>query len=282
MKSRITGGPTTPLFTAKVLGQHQVTYHRCTETGFIQTDDPYWLDEAYGDAITQLDIGLLGRNLAKVDLARSILPLAVPDGDQFLDYGGGYGIFTRLMRDKGFAFLHHDPHCECLFAKGFEVEDLSGSAKAAFDCVTAWEVFEHVVDPMPVFSQLANRANSILFSTVLVPDPCPNRPSDWWYFTPETGQHVSFYTRASLEHVASKLGLHLHSDNEANHLLTHERLPSNPFKDHSITHRLFGICNRMRQRFFRQKTEPKSLSGKDYQSILASLQQDEDRRKPNE
>ncbi len=40
--------------------------------------------------------------------------------DPFLDYAGGYGVFTRLMRDIGFDFYWHDPYTQNLFANGFE------------------------------------------------------------------------------------------------------------------------------------------------------------------
>ena len=67
MKSKITGGSTTLLFTAKVLNQYDVKYYRCNDTGFIQTENPYWLPEAYSDAITKLDIGLPYRNIQLTD-----------------------------------------------------------------------------------------------------------------------------------------------------------------------------------------------------------------------
>ncbi len=58
MISKITAGQTKLLFTAKVLGKYDVQYYQCVITGFIQTEEPYWLEEAYSSAITKLDIGL--------------------------------------------------------------------------------------------------------------------------------------------------------------------------------------------------------------------------------
>lgn len=106
MQSKITGGPTTYLFTGRIMNKYDVKYYRCNQTGFIQTEEPYWLNEAYSDAITKLDIGLPVRN---VDLSVKVSKLLVKyfdhAGKKFLDYAGGYGLFTRLMRDKGFDFL---------------------------------------------------------------------------------------------------------------------------------------------------------------------------------
>jgi 2-polyprenyl-3-methyl-5-hydroxy-6-metoxy-1,4-benzoquinol methylase len=28
--------------------------------------------------------------------------------ENFLDFGGGYGVFTRWMRDEGYDFFHYD------------------------------------------------------------------------------------------------------------------------------------------------------------------------------
>ncbi|WP_182869708.1 class I SAM-dependent methyltransferase [Rhodopirellula sp. JC639] len=247
VKSRLTGGPCSRLFTAKILGRYDVVYHRCDQTGFIQTEQPYWLDEAYRQVIADLDIGLLQRNADKVDLACDLLPQICPDGQRLLDYAGGYGVFTRLMRDRGFPFCHTDAYCECLFAKGFEV-DLANidrqeiERQQSFDCVTAWEVFEHLEDPLGTFDQLLGLGKSLLFSTVLVPDPPPKSADQWWYFLPETGQHISFYTQPALQYVADRFGVSLYSDSAANHLMTHEPLGRNPFRGPG---RIRRILNRL-------------------------------------
>src|SRR5688572_19335172 len=89
---------------AKVLGKYQVAYYQCSRCGFVQTQDPYWLEEAYSNAIGYNDIGLVGRNLDQLELARTVIALFFSRREQYLDYGGGYGLFVRLMRDKGYDF----------------------------------------------------------------------------------------------------------------------------------------------------------------------------------
>ena len=37
--------------TAKVLQKYNVDYFQCSNCGFVQTEEPYWLDEAYSEAI---------------------------------------------------------------------------------------------------------------------------------------------------------------------------------------------------------------------------------------
>lgn len=226
--SRITGGKTTPLFTTKVLGQYSVTYYQCDETGFIQTEQPYWLDEAYSDAITAIDLGLVERNLLKADLTDSVLQRSLQEASKFLDYGGGYGMFTRLMRDKGFDFLNYDIHCENLFSTNFHVPSLADYGDR-FDLVTAWEVFEHVVDPRQTIEEIVSKSDAVLFSTELAPNISFQSSDDWWYFAPETGQHISFHTDRSLRYLADELGLYFYSDGVTNHMLSRFKLATKPF-----------------------------------------------------
>ena len=41
--------------------------------------------------------------------------------------------------------------------------------------------------------------DNVLFSTLLIPDKKISQSNDWWYFVPETGQHVAFYSVKSLK-----------------------------------------------------------------------------------
>ena len=168
--SRLTGGKTEHLFNANVLGKYVVGYHRCIETGFIQTDFPHWLEEAYSSPITAIDLGLMSRNLHKSELTASVIDRVIPNSTRYLDFGGGYGIFTRLMRDRGYAFQHYDEYCENLFAKSFQVETWSQAQANDIELLTAWEVFEHLPDPLSLVQRLLEVSDILLFSTEVVPD----------------------------------------------------------------------------------------------------------------
>ena len=111
--------------------------------------------------------------------------------DPFLDYAGGYGVFTRLMRDIGFDFYWHDPYTQNLFANGFE-DDLKSNSK--FELLTAFEVFEHLVNPKEELEKMLRFSDTIVFSTELMPQEIPD-PEEWWYYGFNHGQHISFYTR---------------------------------------------------------------------------------------
>ena len=64
--------------TSVVLGRYPVEYFVCPNCGFIQTEEPYWLDEAYSDAIVDSDIGLMGRNIALSKMVAAILSVCLP------------------------------------------------------------------------------------------------------------------------------------------------------------------------------------------------------------
>ena len=89
-----------PFETGTILQKYTIQYFHCPHCGFVRTEEPYWLDEAYSDAICDADIGLLSRNVFLFPRIEAVINICLPQSETFLDYGGGYGIFSRLMRDK--------------------------------------------------------------------------------------------------------------------------------------------------------------------------------------
>ena len=73
---------------------------------------------------------------------------------------------------------------------------LAGSVR--YELVTAFEVFEHLAEPAKTVAQLLSISDSILFSTEPLPIPAPPI-ADWWYYGPEHGQHIAFFTRVALQ-----------------------------------------------------------------------------------
>lgn len=227
---------------AQLLARHTVQYFRCQDCGFIQTEEPYWLEEAYSQKITDSDIGLVDRNLRLAMVSRALISIFFNAGAKFLDYGGGYGLFVRLMRDAGYDFYLWDKYASInLFAKGFEAEL---SDHSAYELVTAFEVFEHLVAPLEDIETMLACSRNIFFSTVLVPPEAP-KLGDWWYYGLEHGQHVSFYSRDSLVYLAKRFNLNFISNGGSLHFLTERKISPLLFK--LI---LWGKVHRLFERLF--------------------------------
>jgi len=239
---------------AKILNKYLVCYFRCEGCGFIQTENPYWLDEAYSEAITKSDIGLIGRNLQMVSLTRKLILTCLDPKGKFIDYGGGYGIFTRLMRDQGLDFYRHDPICKNLFANGFDA-----SPNINYTLLTAWEVFEHLENPLADIEEMLSYSHNLFFSTRLLPSSPPPL-HDWWYYGLEHGQHISFYSNRTLQTIAEKFNLKLRYSNGWMHLISDSDINS------TLLRLVFSSRLSLVRRLF-AKPQPASLLEQDYQKI---------------
>lgn len=199
---RICNSKASLAFNSKVLNKYDVKYFKCSKCGYLFTENPYWLDEAYKNPINISDTGIMMRNIYFSKIVSVILYFCYDKSAKYLDYAGGYGIFTRLMRDIGFDFYWHDDFTRNLLARGFE------KSESRYKLLTAFEVFEHFVNPIDEVNKMIELSDSILFSTVITPDEIPSK--DWWYYGFEHGQHISFYTETTLKTIAEKFGMNFY------------------------------------------------------------------------
>lgn len=213
MKCKICGNTASLFGKAKILCKYPAEFYQCAKCGFMQTESPYWLEEAYSNAITKSDVGLVNRNFNFSNMTKNLILTCLDPMQKFLDYGGGYGLFVRLMRDQGFDFYRHDPLCENLFARGFDAHD-----GIQYELLTAWEVFEHLVDPLAEIEKMLQFSDAIFYSTLLLPThPLPL--DDWWYYGLEHGQHISFYSRDTIKYISQKFDLNIYYSSENIHFV---------------------------------------------------------------
>lgn len=257
------------LFKAKILNKYIVSYFKCNQCGFIQTEEPYWLNEAYNNAISAIDVGIVQRNLRLSKLIGPILKKHFNYRARFIDYGGGYGLFVRLMRDYGFDFYRQDVCCRNIFAPIFDIKYLEKHND--FELVTAFEVFEHLVRPIGEISKMFEYSDSILFSTELQPMQNINNISDWQYFWPEAGQHISFYTKKSLEIISDTFNCYLYSNYKNLHLMTPRKLSSNPFHTKIIFKIVKRIIESIRNYFDRKGLD--SLIQNDIKTVSRKIEE---------
>ena len=208
------------VFESVVLNRHMARYDHCGACGFLRARDPHWLHEAYAASIAVTDTGLLMRNQFIARQLSAVCPLFSADGP-YLDFAGGYGVLVRLMRDAGLDFWWSDKFSPNLLAPGFEYRADLGPCRA----VTAFEVLEHVENPRAFVTEAlaAGGSNTLIFTTQLY-EGAPPSPGDWWYYSFETGQHIAFFRRDTLEKLALVCGLHFHTCRGL-HFLSQRPLP---------------------------------------------------------
>ena len=209
-----------PVFSEILLRKWKVTYYYCQACGILKTEEPYWLDEAYQEAISDTDTGLVARNIHHSNNLEVILACLSLENGKFLDVAGGYGLLARLMRDKGFDCYTTDKYCQNVFAKTFEPgNDFKADALFAFD------VLEHLEDPLQFLSAVFNwyRCKTIIFSTLTFEDTIPSK--DWWYYSFDSGQHITFYQPRTLSLLAEHFACEYYRISPNLHIITDLEIP---------------------------------------------------------
>jgi hypothetical protein len=85
------------------------------------------------------------------------------------------------------------------------------SENQKYEVLTAFEVFEHLNNPLEEIDKMLKYSDSILFSTELFPSTAP-KPGHWWYYGLDHGQHIAIYSKKSLEMLAAKRALNLYTN----------------------------------------------------------------------
>lgn len=243
------------IFSATLISKYQVKYYYCKGCGLLQTEKPYWLSEAYSRAIASTDTGLVQRNISLCRKLTSLIYFILGErGDgHYLDLAGGYGLFTRLMRDNGFDFYWTDKYCDNILAVEFDGKD----NLVPYVAITAIEVLEHVINPIE-FIQTSlglSHADTFIFTTMLYADS-PPLPGHWWYYSLETGQHISFYQERTLQMMADILGMDFSS---AGNLHVFSKKPINKYKFKLCT----GFMSYVHEFWIRMHLKSKVMSDHD-------------------
>lgn len=135
-----------------------------------------------------------------------------------LDYGGGNGMMSELLQAEGWNSKSYDP---------FNDPDMQISSLGKFNCITAFEVFEHVPDVsvlMQNLNTLLEDKGGILFSTLLSDGELDDGTLGWWYAAPRNG-HISLFSAQSLKWLGQRYGLQLRSLTNGTHLFYRDVLP---------------------------------------------------------
>lgn len=204
-----------------ILNKHNVPLYFCDSCKFAFLSKPFWLDEAYTNVISDLDVGLVYRNIFYSNKISNLLYFVFGNPKyKILDDAGGYGLFVRLMRDLGFDYFWNDIYCENIFAKNFEK-----NTESKYLIVTALEVMEHTEYPIEYISKVFDNYSSdtLIFTTETFKSKIPD--TNWWYYNFEGGQHISFFSKRTFKIIANKLHLKYYNSGTI-HILTKKSLNS--------------------------------------------------------
>jgi 2-polyprenyl-3-methyl-5-hydroxy-6-metoxy-1,4-benzoquinol methylase len=190
--------------TKRLLTRYDVSYFLCSQCGSLETEQPYWLDVAYDVSGVGDDVGAAQRTIDLVLKTSALLDrLQVPANAECIDFGGGLGLFTRLMRDRGVNFLSYDRYAQPFFSDRYSLKSLAGRSPAV---VTAFEVLEHFPNPVDDLGQLFESRPALVIATT---ELFTGQDLSWPYLADGTGQHVFFYSPKALTQVAKRFGYFL-------------------------------------------------------------------------
>lgn len=182
----------------------------------MQTEEPYWLNEAYVSSMNLSDTGVMLRSERLSKITTTLIFLLSKIKGTFIDYAGGLGLFTRTMRDIGFDYYWTDPYTENVVARGFE-----GDIEKKYNILTTFESFEHFNDPLLEADKMFKMSDIIVLTTDLIPDD-NDELKEWWYIAAEHGQHIAFYSKKTFKVIAEKFNAHYYNAGNV-HILCKEK-----------------------------------------------------------
>lgn len=213
---QICGVESVELVSYPVLDDHDATLRRCVGCGFMFVENPTWLDGTFSHELNDMDLGAVDRCQVVLDFVEVLARTERVRSGRMQDWGGGYGLMTRMARDRGLDCVNFDPYVRPLFAGPAQV-----TSPVNADITVASEVFLHLRSPLEVLRGLLELSPVVVVTAVVPPRDVT---VDWWYLMPSSGQHVAFFPTDTLVRMAELSGAHLVSDGRFFHVYSRQRL----------------------------------------------------------
>lgn len=194
-----------------------VYYFLCEQCGFVFAPEfSSWTPADFGKYIYNAQYAEIDPDFKTVRPeinAQGLLKLFPQmQGVTHLDYGGGAGYLSELLRGAGWDSRTYDPYAG---------EHRTLPPGARFQLITSFEVFEHVPDPVRLLEDLGKMLDDdgVLFFSTELSDGRVQRHKriDWWYIAPRNG-HISIYSQESLRRLAERFGYRCYTILDSLHL----------------------------------------------------------------
>ena len=139
----------------------------------------------------------------------------IPDGGKWLDVGCANGVFVReahLAGAEASGVELSQVAVEQAQAMGLDVrcgslEDIEEGP--TYDCITAFDVLEHVLDPRAFMASISARLKPGGYAALTLPDRssifAKLMGSRWWFYIPE--EHLHYFTPKTALALGQKVGL---------------------------------------------------------------------------
>ena len=194
-----------------------IFYSQCTSCKFTfapefaKWSEQDFLEKIYNDKYIEIDPDYLEvRPQASSQFLKQTFAEQKPH-IRHLDYGGGNGKLSQLLREDGWNSETYDP---------FPSSDICLTDLGKFNLITAFEVFEHVPDVTVLMQNLTKvmAADCLVLFSTLVSDGNINANTriNWWYASPRNG-HISLYSKQSLMLLGAKYQLSFGSFSDGFH-----------------------------------------------------------------
>ncbi len=185
-------------------------YHRCSVCDYISLDDKFYLDKSlekkhYDNHHNNL------QSLGYVEMFERLISEYIAPYrskiDKALDFGCGEGeVLPILLQRDGICCDRYDYFY-------FPKKVYEGSS---YDLIVSTEVFEHLSNPMEVFTELVSHLNKDGYLLLMSSFHPSNEELflKWFYIKDVT--HIGFFSMKTFNYIAKRLNLKILRDNSKN------------------------------------------------------------------
>ncbi len=217
---KLCGEQTMYKFSLPLIADLQGDYFECTKCCLLQSHHldaltvQGLIDLANYSPDADLDSGAAWRQFCIANRLHQLVATRVlPDTDanfKALDFGCGTGFLVSFLAHRfGWKAAGFDPYWTPAYAQPKVYKDWQSVVEnSPYNLIIATEVFEHFINPHEELIRIGEiLAKDFGFIYVTTGRYVPGQTTrDWNYLAPQSGHHVSFYARETMQEIARLMG----------------------------------------------------------------------------